>query len=167
MSQILVSVQTYCKSPVKTRSVCNEVLRLADVSYTVPALFPGLPWLLEDRLRPDEPDTGFCSSFSSPLVRESPLEHPGEPPCDPPTECLLLLLRGADEGRKWKKRRWGGKAGGEDGREETSTFALTLWKEVCMTVVPYSFFDSPCPLPHPSALFWLIIRPIVCPDSGE
>lgn len=34
MSQILVSVQTYCKCPVKTRSVCNEVLRLADVSYT-------------------------------------------------------------------------------------------------------------------------------------
>lgn len=41
-------------------------------------------------------------------------------------------------------------------RDETLTFALTVWREVCMTVVSNSFFDSLlCPLPvaHSTALF--------------
>lgn len=66
--------------------------------------------------------------------------------------------------------RWGEIVKEEEIRGESreiSTFALTVWKEVCIINVSYSFFDSPsCLLPHPSALF-SIIRPIVCADSGE
>lgn len=156
MSQILVSVQTYCKSPVKTRSVCNEVLRLADVSYTCvvsrAAVTLGGPtatrWARHRVLLLVQ--LPISQRVPSGAPWGAALRTPHWVPVTPVT---------------WS--RWGEKVKEKEMREETSTFALTLRKEVCMTVVPYLFFDSPCPLPHPSALFWLIIRPIVCPDSGE